>query len=427
MTTQKQKMLFWTTGAAGGLIGLTAATTAFGAGFDLPDQDAFAIGRGMAFVATADNPSAIYYNPAGITQIKGQNLRAGLYGLYLDPTYQAPSGSGINGTFHNQDKLNAIPQLYYTYSQENSPLSFGLGAFSPFGLSACWPQKTGFRTVATEGSLKYFTVNPVVALKLADNFSIGGGITANYAQTDLRQGIFYPTQPFDAFRFAGDGWGVGYNLGALWKPHEKLSFGISFRSGTEMTLKGHTEAHNNAAIPGLYPSFQERIPASAGFNFPLKAIFGVSYRPTPDWNFEFNADYTDWNTEGTIVVHQQRTPLVVPQNVPLVLQWQSSWYYEFGATRYLDNHWHVSAGYIFNENSMPSAHYQPLVTDLDRHFLSAGVGYNGKRFDFDVAYQFGFAASRSVSGSAASAAGQTADGTYGFTSHAIAVSAGVKF
>ena len=41
-------------------------------GFRLPDQDAFATARGEAFVATADNPSAIYYNPAGITQIRGQ-------------------------------------------------------------------------------------------------------------------------------------------------------------------------------------------------------------------------------------------------------------------------------------------------------------------------------------------------------------------
>jgi hypothetical protein len=40
---------------------------------------------------------------------------------------------------------------------------------------------------------------------------------------------------------------------------------------------------------------------------------------------------------------------VLPQNIPLVLEWQSSWYYEFGVTRYLDNGWHVSGGYIFNE------------------------------------------------------------------------------
>jgi long-subunit fatty acid transport protein len=76
---------------------------------------------------------------------------------------------------------------------------------------------------------------------------------------------------------------------------------------------------------------------------------------------------------------------------------------------------------------MPTAHYQPIVADLDRHFLSAGIGYSNKRFDFDIAYQFGIGESRKVAGTPVSAGGQTADGTYGFISHAVAVSAGIKF
>ena len=59
-------------------------------GFRLASQDAFATARGEAFVATADNPSAIYYNPAGITQLEGNNLRSGIYGIYLDPSLQSP-------------------------------------------------------------------------------------------------------------------------------------------------------------------------------------------------------------------------------------------------------------------------------------------------------------------------------------------------
>ena len=52
-------------------------------GYLLPDQDAFATARGEAFVATADNASAIYYNPAGLTQLDGNNVRAGFYEIYL--------------------------------------------------------------------------------------------------------------------------------------------------------------------------------------------------------------------------------------------------------------------------------------------------------------------------------------------------------
>jgi long-chain fatty acid transport protein len=117
----------------------------------------------------------------------------------------------------------------------------------------------------------------------------------------------------------------------------------------------------------------------------------------------------------------------LPQDIQLPLQWQSSWYYEFGATRYLSKGWLVSAGYIFNENSVPDAHYSPLVADLDRHFFSLGAGHRGKRFDFDVSYQFGYGPTRTVSGSAPSATGQTADGRYDFISNAVAVSMGIHF
>src|ERR1039457_6263620 len=79
--------------------------TVWANGFLLPDQDAFATARGEAFVATADNASAVYYNPAGIAQLEGNNLRAGIYGIYLDPSYTPPGGGH---TYHSSDNLAAV-------------------------------------------------------------------------------------------------------------------------------------------------------------------------------------------------------------------------------------------------------------------------------------------------------------------------------
>ena len=399
---------------------LSAVVSARAAGFDLPDQDAFVIGRGMAFVATADNPSAIYYNPAGISQLDGNNLRAGIYGLYLDPSFKSP-GNGL--TYDDQLRYHAIPQFYYTYGRKDRPVSFGLGVYSPFGLGSIWPQDipNGFRTTAIEGKLFTETINPVMAIKLFPSLSIGGGVMVNYAKLKLRQGL--STSPDnDLFQFDGDGWNVGYNLGVLWQPHEKISFGATFHSGTTMNFNGQTETILPPFYPNTSPHFSS---ASADWQLPIKAIVGVSYRPTPKWNLEFDADYTDWSALGTVNLNQSSPPFFMPSPSPTTLNWQSSWYYEFGATRYFDNGWHVSAGYIFNENSVPDANYTPFVADLDRHFLSVGVGRKGKSFDFDVAYQFGYGPTRTVSGATGSSA--PANGDYSFISHAIAVSLGWHF
>src|SRR5207249_7642121 len=132
------------------------------------------------------------------------------------------------------------------------------------------------------------------------------------------------------FRFKGDGWDVGYNLGLLWKAHEKVSIGIGFRSGTSVDLKGHTDVHNDVLLPSppspfAVAPFRYRSASEADLPFPLKAIFGISFRPNPDWNFEFDADYTDWTRLGTVTI-QQASPLLplLPQNIPFTLNWESS-------------------------------------------------------------------------------------------------------
>jgi len=397
-------------------------------GFRLASQDAFATARGEAFVATADNPSAIYYNPAGITQLEGNNLRGGIYGIYLDPSYSPPNSGN---TYHSSDNLAAAPQFFYTYTPTNFPLSFGLGVYAPYGGSMNWPQDTGFRTVAIDGSLTYVTINPVVAVKVLPSLSIGGGVMVNYANLDTELGLrtSYLPPNINFCRFTGDGWSVGYNLGLRWQPIKQVSIGATFRSSAAVTLTGQSDFEQfSAHIPST------SLPAHMGLTFPLTVVFGISYRPTPKWNLEFDADYTDWSSFGATTIYQQGKFLPgESQNTPVTFDWQASWMYEFGVTRYFDKGWHASAGFVFDENSVPNAYYTPLAADLDRYFFSVGAGHKGKRFDFDVAYQLGYGPAHTVTGSTPSTPlGQSpvqhpADGTYNFISHAVLVTVGLHF
>ena len=136
-------------------------------GMRLGSQDGFATARGEAFVATADNPSAVYYNPAGLTQLEGSQARSGIYGIYLDPAFTPPAGAPNAGqTYHIHDQLAAVPQFFLSQSFPDSKLSFGLGVYSPYGANVSWPQDTGFRAVATDAAIKYFRFNPVIALNI---------------------------------------------------------------------------------------------------------------------------------------------------------------------------------------------------------------------------------------------------------------------
>src|SRR5690349_11824097 len=88
-------------------VALTLPANLFAVGYRLPNQDPEAIARGDAFTATADNPSAIYYNPAGITQLDGDQVRAGIYIISADTEFTSTTGSKV----HTDMAPQVVPQL----------------------------------------------------------------------------------------------------------------------------------------------------------------------------------------------------------------------------------------------------------------------------------------------------------------------------
>jgi long-chain fatty acid transport protein len=378
-----------------------------GLGIRIADQDPAATARGNAFAATADNPSAIYYNPAGITQLSGHNIRAGIYGITLNSNYEG------NGTsFDTRDEILAVPQLYYTYTPDNLPLSFGLGLYSPYGLGLEWPEDSSFRSSAIEGRLTYLSLNPVVAWQVHPTVSIAAGPHVNYSDVKLRQGTPFNV-PGDKFEFEGDDVALGFNLGVLWQPHPMHSFGLAYRSATTMDFDGHSEI----VIP---PAFSSRESArTRDFDIPQHVVVGYSFRPSPRWNLEINVDWTDWDTLDTVTLNQESSA-----DIELPFNWKSSFFYEFGATRYFDNGYHLGAGYIFSENSVPEEYFTPTVPDSDRHIFSLGGGARYDRWHWDAAYQLAYGPERTIDHPNVPPAVQ---GRYEFISHALTASIGYRF
>src|SRR5690606_10835171 len=108
-----------------------------------------------------------------------------------------------------------------------------------------------------------------------------------------------------------------------------------------------------------------------------------SFRPTPDWNFEFNIEWTDWDRLNAPTLHLSESA-----SAPLVFNYESSFMYEFGVTRKFGNGWSVSAGYIYSENSVPNEAFSPLVPDSNRHVMSVGFGRKYDHFNWFLAYQW---------------------------------------
>lgn len=439
-------------------------------GIRLEDQDAAAVARADAFTATADNPSAIYYNPAGITQLDGLNARSGLYGIVIDVDAALAEGDGIG----SKEKFLVVPQTYVTFKPPVGPFTLGLGIYSPYGLTLEYQDDVPFRQQAKFGRIEFITVNPVIAMQVTRTLSVAIGADIDWAQADLRQGIL--GREFgggDEFKFRGTGTTAGFNAGILWQPTEQHSFGVSYHSGVTVDFSGHSSARlsdkerhaaragneqvaaarrqvdaieqkiRTAPIPasvkaqlvaqaesqfaaglaaqGVPPGgFPEDLgpeqDADAKFRFPQYVMMGYSFRPTPQWNIEFDADWTDWDVLNTLHLQQQTgMPIDLPFN------WRSSWIFKLGATRKFDNGYRLSAGYGFAENSVPNESFNPAVPDSDHHFFSAGIGHTAGKISWDMAYQLTYGPGRTIDNNT------LADGRYRFISHAVTLSLGYHF
>jgi long-chain fatty acid transport protein len=400
------------------LLGLSAHT--FGLGFRIADQGAEATARGDAFAATADDPSAVYYNPAGITQLQGTELLLGGYAISLKEKVNLNADSApLRSKFSSiNTDLQAIPNFYLTWTPKNSPISLGLGLYTPFGFGLEYPDDTAFRTVDRKGSIQFTTLEPVLAWKICDQLSIAAGPTFSYGKAELDQGV---ASPGDLFQFRGNGYAFGFTAGLMWKPAKQHQFGLTYHGPQRINFDGHTTLRTNSyEIPtplGPYtvPGIRSRESANAEFNLPQIITAGYSFRPTDDWNFEFDIDWTDWHSLKDVTLHQSSGDMIIPYN------WQSSFLYEFGVTRQLPYDFHISAGYCYSQQSVPNDSFSPAIPDSNRDIFSVGVGQKFKHFNWTFAYQYTVGPTRTIN------QGTLSDGTYRFASNALTLSLGYNF
>jgi long-chain fatty acid transport protein len=198
---------------------------ALGGGYQLNEQGARAVGMGGAFVARADDPSAIFFNPAGLASQNGINILAG-GNLIMPSTDFTPHGSSTK--YSTESQVFTPINLYGTYRIDDK-IVVGLGIFNPFGLGTKWPSAMQ----SLNASLQTWYFNPAIGYKIDDQFSVGLGISLVYSSIKQTQ---------TSVSLDGTGSGFNLNLGVTYKALDNLSIGLSYRIKTDVDLSGNFSA-----------------------------------------------------------------------------------------------------------------------------------------------------------------------------------------
>lgn len=125
-----------------------------------PVHGAKAAAMGTAFVAVADDPSAITHNSAGITQLAGTNIYNGQSVLLLSSEYKNPEGQAES----TQPQVFLPPHFYLTSDFGLDNLAFGLGVYLLYGIGGRKWSQTGLTSyVSTDSLIGTLHINPTFA------------------------------------------------------------------------------------------------------------------------------------------------------------------------------------------------------------------------------------------------------------------------
>jgi long-chain fatty acid transport protein len=344
-----------------------------------------ATSMGEAFTAQADDPSAVAFNPAGMTQLDGTWIQQGfsVVNSYTDHT----SPSGIKEEI--QDEWQLVPNLFVTSDLGLEKWTFGVGLSVPNGISSSWREDSLVRYVNTFSDLLIADVNVAAAYPLTDQLSIGGGFSYYYSEATLRNKVDFGLLAGAPGAFDGNsrlflkGDTCGWDIGLLFKLNEQHQFGFFFKSEFDVEFDdGKLQLTNIPPFLGLGSSITSS--AKTELEIPGVLVFGYAFKPMENLKLEFDLDWTMWETLDVAHV-DVADPL---QDIDIIFNYDNAFAYKFGVEYLWNPRTKLRAGYIYNEQAIPDDFFRPSIPETTTHLVSCGVGLDvGRHWIVDLGAQ----------------------------------------
>lgn len=353
-------------------------------------QGAAASGMGNAFAAQADNASALHYNPAGMTQLRGIQMMGG--GTFVGGTTDFTSSNGTSVT-GDHDGAFAWPGPGHGYITANlqglgvsalEKLTVGIGVTTPFGSVMRWPDDSPFRALTTFTALPLFDIKPTLAYQLHPDFSIGAGadiytFASFFGEGHAELQSVSPgglAPPGSKLEFNGKGTAPGFNVGALY---------TALRNGEgqpvanlAMVYRSQATLHLDGALSVNGVKIQD---ATTTLVLPQVITGGIALwpvrNPEREWKVELNVDYVGWKSVRNLDIHSANGSIIRPQPQ----NWKSTYAILIGTEyRWLKVDrlpgWEIAlrAGYTNQQAQVPDLTFNPGVPSADLHVISSGIG-----------------------------------------------------
>ena len=403
--------------------------SALGGGFALPGVGSKALSMGGAFRGLADDWSASFWNPAGLANLPNSEFSFNLYTLNFRPEYTAKVHFGDHSvgyedaTFYPEDRAFFLPSFsgFYKFTQIEG-ISGGIAFFVPYKLEAKWDlydPPMGYNNDIPYPQFDHQTdiiiwdLHPTVAKDFMEGkLSLGAGLSIQRADFELRRVVLTPTmiegfsgypRPYEYFpvdwNLKTDGWGMGFNVGILYKASPKLQFGFSYRSPIDMDLEGSLDL--KMYFPTVKPYFEGGAYKYHNGNFeatlPLPGDLGVgvAYKPTERLTVTFDLNSTNWSrldrleTQDFFLRLEEWGYYLNVEKSELPFKWDDVTRFSLGGEYLFGENLYVRGGYFFEKSAIPNSTFTLLIPDVgDKNCFNVGLSYQVNSFELGYNYQF---------------------------------------
>ncbi|HLP59337.1 MAG TPA: outer membrane protein transport protein [Candidatus Deferrimicrobium sp.] len=388
-----------------GILVLTVTMTIglYANGINLNGNGSKAIAMGGAFVGLADDYSAVFWNPAGLTQMKEANLAFFATNVIPKATYQLPA-AGIDAKSAN--KMYPSPGIGF-FKPLSPNIVVGIYGYAPSGVGAKWDGAdllplTGGTTYKWESMLGVFALSPAIAVKLNEQFSFGLALNLNYGMMKLKM------PALGQYEEDLKGLAFGATFGLLFKANDAISLGLCFKTPMKGTLSGDAKM-GGASLYGL-PTQDD---AERKVKFPMWLGAGLCVKPTANWTITVDAQYTNWEKLVNIPISYTNAgwKQAFEEGGDMPLKWKNALQWRFGTQYELSEAFALRAGFYTDPVVSPLDTHNILLPELGYNWITFGFGYKKGSISLDLAVEYGMGKDVTVSFAQAGDTGMP--GTFG--------------
>ncbi len=367
----------------------------FGNGLNLNSLGSKALSMGGAFIGLANDFSAIYWNPAGITQFDSP-----YFGFYL--TDVIPNGSyalsiaKIDTSF-TKHYISGMAGFYRPLTDK---IFGGIGVYIPSGLGSDWKGEdlralSGGKTIEWMSKIAVISFSPVIAYKFSDKFSAGATLNINYGMMDLKT-----SAKSEQYSDSATGWGIGATIGLMAKPTDKLSLGLTFKTSSKVSFEGSAKMEALKAYSYLGVPIESDL--ERDITWPIWIGGGIAFKPTEKLTLTADLQWTKWSDIDVVKTDYKSSAwkllfsLTPEKEEELYFYWDDTLQIRFGLEYLLKENIALRVGYYHDPAPAPDETMNILLPIFTNNVITVGFGYKAGKMNIDFGFEYLMGADRDI-------------------------------